>query len=201
MTLLEVLVAVLILGILLAGLSETMNSTLRSLTYTRNQSRASGSAHLAVLRMTRFVAETDAIVQPQNNGIVKQELTVADRLLDLVNNTTRSPGSDGKLDADTDADGLINEGSGDAPEFVNYTLDKSDPDNWKLTEEVPDYTTADLEDTTMPRTICDHVADFQTQWLSAGVVRIYLRTRINDVDSTIETRVRSRLLTPKAIFP
>jgi hypothetical protein len=173
-----------------------MGIVTHSMATSRNHTQTFGTAHFAMNRMISFIKETDEIIRPLNDGAEYNRLTISDRVLDLVNNNTLAHGGDGLLDADTDVDGLINEGGADLSEKVRFMLDKTDSLNWKLTEEVPDYTTNDISDLTIPRVICENVTGFTTQILSDGVIRILLTTSYDTMDITLETRSRALFLTP-----
>ncbi|WP_300462088.1 prepilin-type N-terminal cleavage/methylation domain-containing protein [Desulfobacula sp.] len=195
MTLVEVMIAVMILGILMTGLTQIFGTLTRSMQFADDHSQTNGTAYFAMARMVSFVAGTDEIQMPGDDAAEHDQLIVAERILDLVDNT-RAAGSDGIPDADTDGDGLVNEGGGDVKEYVSFALDKTDPDNWKLVETLPDYQTADTADTRSPQVICEHVTGFVTQQLTPGVVRIRLATGKNAMAAVLENRALARLLTP-----
>ena len=191
MTLVEVMIAVIVLGILMTGLTQIVATLVQSMGDADDHSQTSGTADFAMARMVRFVGDTDEIVLPTEEG---DQLKVAERTLDMVD-SARTVGGDGFLDADTDADGLVNEGAGDVKEYVSFALDKTDSDNWKLVETVPDYLTADTSDT-RSQVVCEYVTGFVTDLLAEGVVRIRLTTGKNGTAVVLETRARARLLSP-----
>lgn len=192
MTLVEVMIAVIVLGILMTGLTQIVATLVQSMGVADDHSQTSGTADFAMARMVRFVGDTDEIVLPTEEG---DQLKVAERTLDLVANDTRAPGGDSFVDTDTDADGLVNEGDGDVKEYVSFALDTTDSDNWKLVETVPNYLTADTSDT-QSQVVCEHVTGFVTDLLAEGVVRIRLTTGKKGTAVVLETRARARLLSP-----
>ncbi|NDY71091.1 hypothetical protein G3N28_03180 [Desulfobacter hydrogenophilus] len=185
------MIAVIVLGILMTGLTQIVATLVQSMGDADDHSQTSGTADFAMARMVRFVGDTDEIVLPTEEG---DQLKVAERTLDMVD-SARTVGGDGFLDADTDADGLVNEGAGDVKEYVSFALDKTDSDNWKLVETVPDYLTADTSDT-RSQVVCEYVTGFVTDLLAEGVVRIRLTTGKYGTVVVLETRARARLLSP-----
>jgi len=195
MTLVEVMIAVMVLGILMTGLSQISSTVIQSVRLAEDHSQTSGTADFAMARMVWYTTGTDEIQVPADDSAEHDQLIVAERVLDMVD-SNRAPSSDGIPDADTDADGLVNEGGGDEKEYVSFTLDKTDTANWKLMETVPDYLTSETEDTRSPQVICEHVTGFATELLAPGVVRIRLATGKNETAVTLEARARARLLSP-----
>jgi hypothetical protein len=196
-----VLVAVLVLGILMSGFNQILSLAMQSMSGSANVSGAVGSARTAVSRMAGFVRETGQVVRPDPDGTEDVSLILDERTLDIVDNTTLAAGRDGIPDADTDGDLLTNEGGGDEAETIEYSLDKTDSGNWKLTETVPDYTTADTGDHSAAQVICENVTDFTVQQLAAGLIRIRLTVEVQDTVQTIETRAAARLLNIQGRFP
>jgi type II secretory pathway pseudopilin PulG len=194
-TLVEVVIAVVLLGILITGLFQILGTMTQSMDHAADH-QTIGNAPSAMARMVRFVNDTDEILFPADDGSEYGQLKVVERTLDLLENKTRNQGSDGVLDADTDDDTLVNEGDGDGKEYVLFTLDTTDPDNWKLTEQVPDYTTGYTLDLNPPQVICEHVTGFVTRQIDTNVVLIRLTTGKNEMETVLETRARARLLTP-----
>lgn len=192
-TLVEVLVAVLIVGLVVASFQGILSSFLQSHEHARNASEILNQGRFAMARMSAMVRETEAISFPEL-GNADSLLTVSERMLDITDNAalTFAAGGDGLPDADNDADGLTNnddDGSDDA-EPVSFTLDTSDGDNWKLVEVLPDYTTSDMDDAMDPRTLCEHVTGFVCTRLSSALVEIEL---------TLEHQGRALELTTRAL--
>ena len=143
-------------------------------------------------RMVMFVQVSDEIVNPASSPT--QQLTVSERLLDTYDNLSggyRIDG-DGILDADNDADGLVNEGQADGPEYISFRLDTSMAGNWKLVERRPDYRTTDTADQTQPTVICEHVTDFTCRRLTAGMVEIQLSLQNDRAQVKLKTRATAR---------
>jgi len=191
---LEMVISVLILGIIALGLSQVLSTTLSSSTSINANEDVLIQARLAMERMTMFVQETDQIVNPVGSNEVM--LKVSERVLDAYNNKTHAylAAGDGMLDADNDADGIVNEGPpGDPYDYITYTLDKTVSTNWKLTEQMPDYSTAPSG--LLPgKAICEHVTAFQCTRFSSNLVAILLTVNSGKTGVTLQTRVRARLL-------
>ncbi len=183
----EVMIVVMILGTLMTGLTQTVATVIQSMGFADAHSQTSGTAAFAMARMVRFVGDTYEIPRPTVDDGEDDRLEVVERTLDLVDR------SDEFVDADTDADGLIN----DVKEYVTFTLDDTtDPDNWKLVETVPNYLSADNTSDSRHQVICEHVTEFVTERLNTSVVRIRLTTGKNEMSVTLETRARARLIFP-----
>jgi hypothetical protein len=95
------------------------------------------------------------------------------------------------LDADNDSDGIINEGGGDTSEFIDFKLDKGDSSNWKLVEEMPDYSTSAPGDTTAEQVLCEHVTDFTLTLLAVNLVEIQLTLDDGESGVSLMTRVKA----------
>ncbi|CAB1066035.1 hypothetical protein D1BOALGB6SA_10834 [Olavius sp. associated proteobacterium Delta 1] len=192
LTLLELLVAIAIFSIIVGGLYQVMDHTLSAYETTRNQQNLLSQARFAMERMVMFVQASDEIVYPVNSSV--QELTVSERVLDTYDNLSRAYliDGDGILDADNDADGLVNEGQADMAEHISFRLDTSNADNWKLIERRPDYRTADTADQTQWYVISEHVIDFACRRFSAGMVEIRLVLKKNDTEVNLKTRAKAR---------
>ena len=192
-TLVDLLMALIALGILLTGLGQVLHGVLQAKDISRAHQQAAGQGRYALTRIQQFVEVSDTLQSPSDATPV-ETLSVSERLLDTVDNLTLAAGADGHRDADWDADGLINEGGGDAPEYVTFALDKSDAANWKLTEQLPDYSTTNASDLLAPRTLCEHVTGFTAARLSPAVVEIELTLAAGTESVTIKTRARAPLL-------
>jgi len=192
LTLLELLVAIAIFSIIVGGLYQVLDHTLATYETTRNQQTLLSQARYAMERMVMFVQVSDEILDPADSAT--QELTVSERVLDTYDNLTgayRIDG-DGILDADNDADGLVNEGQDDLAEYISFRLDKSMADNWKLIERRPDYRTTDTADQTQWSMICEHVTDFTCRRFSAGMVEIQLTLKNDSDQVNLKTRAKTR---------
>ena len=188
LTLLELLVAIAIFSIIAGGLYQVLDRTLATYDTTRSHQTLLSQARYAMERMVMFVQVSDEIAEPA--GSATQQLTISERLLDTYDNLSgayRIDG-DGKLDADNDGDGLVNEGQADMAEYISFRLDKSMADNWKLVERRPDYRTADTVDQTQWTVICEHVTDFTCRRLSSGMVEIQLSLKTGSIQVNLKTR-------------
>jgi prepilin-type N-terminal cleavage/methylation domain-containing protein len=175
LTLLELLVSITIFSIIVGGLYQVLDHTLATYETTRNQQNLLSRARYAMERMVMFVQASDEIKIPATSSTTRR-LKVSERVLNTYNNTYSNGtlayliDGDEFLDADNDADGLVNEGQGDPAEYISFRLDTSISDNWKLEERRPDYSTADTADTTQWSVICEHVTDFACRRFSSGMV-------------------------------
>jgi len=190
-TLIEVLVAVLIIGIVIMAFQQVLSGFLTTHQYTKRTSLLLNQGRFAMDRMVAVTRETAVIDYPAQ-GSSDEEFRVTERLLDMVNNTNKKyiAAGDGIPDADNDSDGLTDNdpGANDDMELVTFELDKSESDNWKLIETFPDYTTSAMDDSLPKRTLCEHVTQFTCTILTAKLVEfeltmenqgktIYLKTR------------------------
>jgi prepilin-type N-terminal cleavage/methylation domain-containing protein len=197
-TLVELLISVLILGIIAAGLQQTLAAAIRSYADTANKPALLGQARFAMERMVLFAQETDTIVNPV--GAAGEEvLKVGERILDMHDNTTHAyaVGGDGYLDTDTDRDQIVNEHAvdlGEPVQFVTFDLDKTDAGNWKLMEQIPDYGTAALTDYAARRVICERVTAFNCRRLSANLIEIHLTLGKDRETATLTTCIKARFV-------
>lgn len=194
-TLMEMLISILILGIIVIGLERVLGTALSSYTGIKDKQDLLIQARLAMERMVMFVQETDEIVSPTTSN--EEVLKVSERLLDTYNNSSHAyaAAGDGIPDADNGdtVDGLVNEGGGDAPEYMTFDLDKTDGSNWKLMEQMPDYSTAP-SGLLQRKVICEHVQVFQCTHFSSGLVLIKLTLNNGKANVSLQTRARARLI-------
>lgn len=192
LTLLELLVAIVIFSIIVGGLYQVLDHTLAAYATTSSQQNLLSQASYAMERMVMFVQVSDEIVNPADAAT--QELTVSERVLDTYDNLSGAYliDGDGILDADNDADGLVNEGQEDMAEYISFKLDTSIADNWKLVERRPDYRTTDTADQTPWHVICEHVADFACRRFSADMVEINLTLKNDNAQVNLKTRAKAR---------
>lgn len=186
-TLLELLISIAILSIIMIGLHQVMGAALSAHRQTTEKTEILAQARYAMERMVMFVQETDQIEVPSVDRLV-----VSERLLDTYRNDTQfyQAEGDGYLDADNDQDGLVNEGVGDPPDPITFDLDKTDGNNWKLMEEMPDYGTSDLEDSREKKVLCEHVTIFQCTLLAPNLVEILLTLNDGEREVSLKTRAR-----------
>lgn len=198
-TLLELLITIAILGIIMIGLHQALGTALSAYDTAKDTQDLLAQARFAIERMANFVQETDYISKPDD--INQEILKVSERVLDTYNNTSHSYDidGDGKLDADNDSDGLINEDGTSSPdprEYITFDLDKTDSSNWKLREQIPDYSTSTPDDYKAYTVICEHVTSFKCSRLTlqSPIVEIELALNNNTSGVTLTTRERARLL-------
>jgi len=190
----ELVISILLVSIIMAGLYGAIGTV-----FTAHQSASRGQDNLARMRyaldhMSMFVAATDGIVAPVSTASVAR-LELTDCILDTYTNTTYTYGAtgDGFLDADNDADGLVNESAGSDPaDLVRFYLNKTNAANWRLMMERPDYRTAALDDRAAPLVLCEHVTEFRCSYMGNGLVEMSM-TVVEAGDSvTLLTRAKSR---------
>ena len=112
LSLLELLIAIAILGMIVGGLYQTMAGALSSHAYTRNKRDLLSRANFCIERMAMFIREASEIAVPTDRVV-----EVPERLTDTHDNTTHAYLSDGDglPDTDRDSDGFVDEGDGDNP--------------------------------------------------------------------------------------
>ena len=193
LTMIEVLVSLMVLSIIMIGLHQVLGTALSAHEETTNKLALLAQARHAVARMAMFVQETDEINAPAV-GQQRAFLVVSERLLDMYNNATHAytASGDGFLDADNDADGIVNEDATDPKEYIRFGLNKADDANWKLMEEMPNYGTAAIGDKAPESVLCEHVTYFQASTLAAGLVQINLTLNDGKNEVSLKTRAQSR---------
>jgi prepilin-type N-terminal cleavage/methylation domain-containing protein len=189
-TLLELLISMVILSIIMIGLHQAMDTALSAHRQTTDRQELLAQARYAMERMVMFVQETDQIEIPAADTLVLNE-----RVLDTYDNDThiyRAEG-DGYLDADNDHDGVVNEGgvNDDPVDPISYSLDKTDPNNWKLQEQMPDYSTSTLDDSLATKVLCEHVTTFACGLLAPNLVEIQLTVNNGEHEIHLKTRVNA----------
>jgi len=189
-TLLELLISIAILSVIMIGLHQAMNTALSAHRQTTDRQELLARARYAVERLVLFVQETDQIEIPAADNLVLNE-----RVLDTYDNVThgyRAEG-DGYLDADNDHDGLVNEGgvNDDPADPISFSLDKSEPNNWKLQEQMPDYSTSTLDDFLATKVLCEHVTAFSCTLLAPNLVEIQLTANDGENEIHLKTRVNA----------
>lgn len=196
-TLIELLISIAILSIIMLGFQQVLTTAISAYSDTRQKQDLLADARMALERMVMYVQATDEIAAPLDAAGV-EVLTVSERVLDIYNNASHAYAMDGddKLDADNDGDGLVNEDetTPDPPDYITYSLDKSDADNWKLIEQMPDYGTADTSDFRADAVVCEHVTEFTTKRLASTLVEIKLTLNNGTETVSLTTRARARLI-------
>ena len=175
------------------GLHQALGTAISAYGNTKNKQELLAQARYTMERMVMFVNETDYIWKPDD---VDQEiLRVGERVLDTYNNATHAYDidGDGYLDADNNYNGTINE-TLPPDEQLTFSLDKTDASNWKLKEEMPDYSTADYYDTLPGKVICEYVTAFKCSRLSTNLVEIELTLSDGNTEVSLKTRVKARLI-------
>lgn len=192
-TLVELLIAIALMALIVGALDQVAARVLSTYSAVQESQELVPQARYALERMVTLVQESDQIQTPPTSDPT-EVLSVSERLSDQYTNTTRiyTAGGDGLPDADTDANGLVNEGGGDPAEFITFDLDKTDAANWKLMEQMPDYGTVSTSDFRARVVICEHVQAFTCTRLSAGVVAITLTLQKGTKAVTLRTTAKAR---------
>ena len=200
-TLIELLIAIALMALIVGALDQVAARVLSTYTAVQASQDLVPQARYALERMVTFVQESDQLQTPPTTDPTEQ-LSVSERFSDQYTNSSRvyTAAGDGLPDVDTDADGLVNEGSGDPAEFITFDLDKTDATNWKLREQMPDYSTADTSDHKAPVVICEHIKPdplnnplgFSCTRVSPGIVQITLTLQQGSKTVTLRTTARAR---------
>lgn len=194
-TLLELLISITILGIIVAGLYQALSTAMSGYDTTKEKQYLLAQARYAVERMVMFVQESDTISLPDSVSEV-EILKVSERVLDTYNNSSHvyAVDGDGILDADNDADNLVNNNltTTDPYELITFDLNKTDAGNWKLMEQMPDYSTSVLYDFTAKKEICEHITAFGCKLMAANLVEIRLTLNNGISEVSLKTRARAR---------
>ena len=189
-TLLELLISIAILSIIMIGLHQAMGTALSAHRQTTDRQELLARARYAMERMVMFVQETDQIQMVSADNLVLNE-----RVLDTYDNDTHGyiAEGDGYLDADNDHDGLVNEGgvNDDPADPISFSLDKSDPNNWKLQEQMPNYGSSILDDFLATKVLCEHVTTFSCTLLAPNLVEIQLTVNDGENEVSLKTRVKA----------
>lgn len=198
LTLLELLISIAILGIIMTSLYQVVGTPLSAYEGTREKQDLLAQARFVMERMVMFVQETDDIDKPQLHQANTPWLEISERVVDTYDNATYDIDGDGYLDANNDSDDLVNEDivQPDPPEYIRFDLDKSDGSNWKLMEEMPDYSTSNLNDHKAEEVICEHVTLFNCSHLSTNLVEIELTLNNGNSEVSLKTRAKARFIEP-----
>ena len=161
-TLFEVIVAVTILGLIMISFQQVLGQSLSTHKNTREKLEQISHARFAMDRIAFLIKQTGYIEIPVQGGGPIETLIIEERSMDAYNNGTQAFVPDGVIDADKDSNMLVNDDTiNDPVDKTIISLDKTDPDNWKLVEVMPDYSTADPLDFMSQRILCENVEVFQ----------------------------------------
>ena len=195
-TLIELLIAIAVTGIIIVSLSQVLDMALSNYSAAQESQGLIPQGRQALERMAMFVQETDQIVTPATESPV-EVLSVSERVSDSYNNTTHiyTASGDSIPDADNDSNGRINEGGvGDPSDMITFDLDKTIAGNWRLMEQMPDYSTVSFTDFVAKKVICEYVQSFSCKRLAGGTVEITLALRKGNTAVTLKTSARARRL-------
>ena len=186
LTLVELLVTTAILGIVVLSLHQIMSTSLSAYIDTTSKQDLLTQARYAMERMVMFAQETGEIKVPAGD-----KLEVPERVLDTYDNTTRAYvlAGDGFVDADFDADGLVDEGDGDTQELVKFHLIKGSE---QLIEKMPDRSSASEGSYLAENVLCEHVTRFKCKKLTSKLAEIELTLRDGRSEVSLKTRVKAR---------
>ncbi len=192
-TLIELLIAIALMALILGTLDQIAARVLSTYSTVQASQDLVPQARYALERMVTLVQESDQIQTPPTTDPT-EVLAVSERLSDQHANATRvyTAAGDGLPDADTDANGLVNESGSDPAEFITFDLDKTDATNWKLMEQMPNYGTISTSDFKAKVVICEHVQAFSCMRVSPGIVAITLTLQQGSKAVTLRTTAKAR---------
>jgi len=160
-TLFELILAVSVLGLIMTSFQQVLGQTLSTHKDTQEKLEQVSHARFAMDRIALLINETGFIETPVQETSA-ESLVIEERMMDAYNNVTQAFVPDGVLDADKDSSMMVNDDTiNDPVDKITISLDKTDPDNWKLVEVMPDYSTADPSDFMSQRILCENVEVFQ----------------------------------------
>ena len=160
-TLFELIVALAVLGLIMVSFQQVLGQALTTHKDTQERLELVSQARFAMDRIMFLIKETGFIENPAPGGSA-EALVVEERSMDAYNNLTQAFAPDGVLDADKDSNALINDNTTNDPvDKIFINLDKTDADNWKLVEVMPDYSTALVSDSMAQKILCENVQGFQ----------------------------------------
>ncbi len=160
-TLFELIVAVFVLGLIMTSFQQVLGQSLSTHKDTLEKLEQVSHARFAMDRIALLIKESGFIEIPVQ-GNSAESLVIEERMMDAYNNVTQAFVPDGVVDADKDSNMLVNDDATNDPvDKVTISLDKTDPDNWKLVEVMPDYSTASPSDFMPQRILCENVEGFQ----------------------------------------
>ena len=163
-TLVELILAVSVLGLIMTSFQHILSQTLSTHKDTQEKLEQVSHARFAMNRIAMLITETSRIETPAqgDSGVI---LKIEERSMDAYNNQTQVPGPDLILDADKDWNMVVNaedeDDLDDPVDWITIKLNTTDPNNWKLVEVMPDYSTAEASDFMSERILCENVEVFQ----------------------------------------
>ena len=166
-TLFELIVAVAVLGLITISFQQVLGQSLSTHKDTQEKLEQVSQARFAMDRIAMLIRETGLINIPPANLSVESSassLEIEERIMNFYNNSTHSfvLSGDGFLDADNNSNSVINDNvTTDPVDWTLISLDTTDPDNTKLVEQLPDYSTAAFDDKMPGRILCERVTLFQ----------------------------------------
>jgi len=198
-TLIELLIAIVLMALIVGALDQVAARVLSTYSAAQESQDLVPQARYALERMVTFVQESDYIVAPDTTSSTKV-LTVSERLSDQYDNQTNiyKVDGDGIPDADSDWNGLINDGIGVPKELITFRLDETDASvkclNKCLKEQMPDYGTPPPQtgDYKAEIIICENVTAFSCRRLSPGIVEITLTLQKRSKKVTLRTTAKAR---------
>ncbi len=153
--------AITILGLIMTSFQQVLGQHLGSHKETLQNLELISHARFTMDRISLLIKETGFIEMPVQ-GSSAENLIIEERIMDAYNNSTQAFVPDGILDADKDSNNIVNDDTVNDPvDKISISIDKTDPDNWKLVEVIPDYSTADPSDFMSQRILCENVTVFQ----------------------------------------
>ena len=166
-TLFELIVAVAVLGLVMTSFQRVLGQSLSTHKDTQEKLEQVSQARFAMDRIAMLIRETGLINIPVANLSVESSATsleIEERIMDFYDNSTHSfvLSGDGFLDADNNSNDVVNDDSVNDPvDWTIISLDTTDPDNIKLVEQLPDYSTAAFDDKMSGRILCERVTLFE----------------------------------------
>jgi len=166
-TLVELVVAVTILGIMVTSLQLVLGQSLRVHRETRERIKMVNQARFAMDRMAMLINETGKILN-LTIQVPASSLIIEERTMDTDSNDI--------IDANNDGIGGINDDpeGADKVDEIKFHLDDSDANNKKLVEILPDYSTPYPHALLESRVLCEYVDEFTCTLESATLVKIKL---------------------------
>jgi len=166
-TLFELIVAVAVLGLIMTAFQRVLGQSLSTHKDTREKLEQVSQARFAMDRIAMLIRETGLINIPAAKLSLESSassLEIEERIMNFYNNSDHSfvQAGDSFLDADNDSDSIVNDDAVTDPvDWIIISLDTTDPNNTKLVEKLPDYSTADFADKMPERILCENVTRFE----------------------------------------